>query len=251
MKCKLCGEEINSKPDSRLILNKYSANYYLCPKCGLYFIDAPTWLDEAYNDVITFKDTGIMMRNKINEIKVSNIIDQEGVMLDYGGGFGIFARMMRDKGYDFRWFDKFAEPLIIKGFEYRDEKIDWITCFECLEHLDDVCGDIDKIFKISHNVIFSTELYDASSIHNNDSWNYLCLETGQHIAFYSEETMKYLARKYNTNYYNISGLHVFSENKMSIYERAIKKIKIKLLLKLNKFSYKYCEIDNKNLAKIR
>ena len=249
MKCKLCKNEIKQKSGERKILNKYTATYYYCDNCGLYFINNPTWLDEAYNDVITFKDTGIMMRNQANVIIVGIVLGKnKGVMLDYGGGFGIFARMMRDRGYDFRWFDKYAEPLLIKGFEYKNEKIEWITCFECLEHLDDVNGDIDNIFKISHNVIFSTELYDINSIYTDDSWKYLCLDTGQHISFYSEKTMQYIAQKYNTNYYNICGLHIFSENKMNKVDIFFKKFKIKFLLKYNKVSYKYCEIDNNNFS---
>ena len=245
MNCKLCGEEIKNKPDIRKILNKYSACYYTCSKCGLYYVDSPVWLGEAYNDVIAFNDTGIMMRNKINVIKVSNIINRNGIMLDYGGGFGIFARMMRDVGYDFRWFDKFAAPLLIKGFEYNHEKIDWITCFECLEHFDDVRGDIDKLFTISKNIIISTELYDPSNIHTDSTWDYLCLETGQHITFYSLETMKFIAEKYNVYYYHICGLHVFSEKKIGYFKRAYIRIKTKVQLFLNRTSYFYCAKDRK------
>ena len=40
----------------------------------------------------------------------------------------------------------------------------------------------------------------------------------------------------------------FSENKMNKVDIFFKKFKIKFLLKYNKVSYKYCEIDNNNFS---
>ena len=46
--------------------------------------------------------------------------------LDYGGGYGILVRLMRDVGYDFYWFDKYSQNIFAKGFECKD-KIDYIV----------------------------------------------------------------------------------------------------------------------------
>ncbi len=46
----------------------------------------------------------------------------------------MFTRLMRDYGFDFLHYDKHTQNLFARGFEFHDEKIEAITCFECFEH---------------------------------------------------------------------------------------------------------------------
>ena len=116
-KCPICGNT-GIEIFSTIVLGKYNVKYYQCETCALVFTEPPFWLSEAYENTLADIDTGVMTRNMINAIKVSTILDtcfsSCREFVDYGGGYGLFSRLMRDHGYDYRWFDLYAEPLVVK-----------------------------------------------------------------------------------------------------------------------------------------
>ena len=242
MNCKLCGEVV-LKIQSHLILNKYDVSYFQCKRCGLIFTENPYWIDEAYSSAIAAQDTGIIQRNIINARNVSRILhalqDRNGIYLDYGGGPGTFVRLMRDKGYDFLWYDKYSMPIFSKGFEYRGQDLTATTAFEVFEHLVDVKEEIEKMLDTSDFLLFSTICYDKKITPPPTDWWYFVYEEGQHVAFYSEQTFRYLAKEYNRSYYKIMGYHVLASKQVS-------KFKLIYLNLLNLF-YKYI-IDRKKFV---
>ena len=84
--------------------------------------EKPYWLEEAYSTPIAAEDTGILKRNYDNRIIASAVIEgffnAGAQFLDYGGGWGILTRLMRDDGYDFYLMDKYSENLFARGFDY-------------------------------------------------------------------------------------------------------------------------------------
>lgn len=67
-----------------------------------------------------------MMTRTVDNVLLTNVLVKkfygtESYFLDYGGGYGIFTRMMRVLGYDWAGYDKFAKNLAAQRFEY-DEK---------------------------------------------------------------------------------------------------------------------------------
>jgi len=70
-------------------------------------------------------------------------------------------------------------------------KIDVITAFEIFEHFVNPLEDLEKIFSISHNVIFSTELL-PNPVPKPNEWWYYGLEHGQHISFTQNKHYKRL-----------------------------------------------------------
>lgn len=232
MKCKIC----NSKTEQlfqAVILKKYNIKYYNCEHCGFLQTEEPFWLEEAYIESITISDTGYMGRNLHLSRKLTILLilffNKNSKYLDYAGGYGVFVRMMRDLGFDFYWDDKFTTNLFAKGFEYQDEKIEAITSFESFEHFDNPIIEIEKLVKISKNIIFSTVIL-PNPIPYPENWWYYGLEHGQHISFYNKKTFAYIAKKFNLNYINLGGsLHLLSEKKL-FYN-------VKYLLKLTKFGF--------------
>lgn len=219
------------------ILQKYEVQYYQCPTCAFIYTDSPYWLPEAYsgNNAIVDIDTGIMQRNVTDVLLVNMLVklcfSAGKYFLDWGGGYGIFTRMMRDLGYNWLWYDKYSENLVARGFEYCDfaesgkrEKIDLITAFELFEHFDNPLKEIEELLSVSKNIVFSTEIYDDDFVYKNlKDWWYYAPQTGQHIGFYSKKTLEYLAKMNHVHYYKINNcMHLFTERKISI-------TKIKLL----------------------
>jgi hypothetical protein len=178
----------------------------------------PFWLEEAYESAIGISDTGIIRRNQHFAERSSGIIfsfyDINNKFLDYAGGYGIFVRMMRDKGFDFYWDDPFAKNLFAKGFEYnKKHEIELITAFECFEHFTNPVSELKKILELSENILFSTTLFSGSPPNPNDWW-YYSLASGQHISFYSVKTLKYLAEEFNLHLCtNNKDFHMFSQKK--------------------------------------
>lgn len=219
MYCKICNNNNKSQFKST-IMNKYIVDYFHCAKCGFLQTEYPFWLEEAYAEPINITDTGYLQRNLYLSQKLTIILrhmfDKEAKYLDYAGGYGVFVRLMRDVGFDFYWDDKFTANLFAKGFEYKmgGVGIDAITTFESFEHFVSPVEEIDNMLNISKNIIFTTNLL-PDPIPKPDEWWYYGLEHGQHISFYSHNTMKFLANKYALNYYYLGGIHVLTANRLN------------------------------------
>ncbi|SFG89773.1 Methyltransferase domain-containing protein [Desulfotomaculum arcticum] len=238
--CRLCGGYQLEYIFSHLILKKYNVKYYICNNCQLLQTEKPYWLEEAYvSSISTSLDTGIMSRN-INLCKISSafiyfLLPKDEKFIDYGGGYGIFTRLMRDVGYDFYSYDKYNKSLFAKGFEAVScQEYVGATAFEVFEHLDNPNETLDDIFSYlqNKNVLFSTVLY-GNWPPNPDDWWYYVFDTGQHIAFYNIKTLRWIAEKYNLNLWsNGRSLHYLSENKISTW-------KLNALSRINKVLFPY------------
>jgi len=192
--------------------------------------EEPYWLDEAYKESINASDTGYMQRNlnlsKKLTILLSLVFNKNDSFLDYAGGYGVFARLMRDIGFNYYWDDKYTINLFARGFEYSKEGIDAITTFESFEHFINPLEEIEKMLQISKTVIFSTELL-SSNVPETKDWWYYGLDHGQHISFYNENTFQFIANKYGLNYYNLGSLQLLTNKNIPQY--------VKLVLKFSKF----------------
>ena len=218
MNCKLCNQ-ITNKIFNHLVLNKYNVEYFYCESCKFIQTENPYWLNETYQNPIASIDTGIIKRNLLFTKRTSTILfflfNKNKIFLDYGGGYGIFVRMMRDVGYDFYWEDKFAKNLVSKGFDISDsiEGIELLTSFECFEHFINPIGEISDLLQKSNNILFSTELF-YNQPPKPEAWWYYNFEAGQHISLYSKQSLKQIAKKFNLNLCSDNrGFHLLSKKK--------------------------------------
>lgn len=218
MKCKICLSESEIFAVFP-VMNQYSVKYYRCPNCGFICTEAPYWLNEAYNNPIADQDIGILKRN----MELSNIVSSilkiiypsAHAMLDFGGGYGIFTRMMRDMGFDYYWTDKYAQNLFAQHFEKNEEHYDVVTAMELFEHFVDPLKEVNDILKYSEVLIFSTELVSKIAPPPIADWWYYAPEEGQHISFYTPESLELLALKFGKNYVHVGNINIFSNNIIS------------------------------------
>ncbi len=219
MQCRICENKELKKLFNHKILNKYDVDYFFCNSCGLIQTGKSFWLSEAYSNPINISDTGYVSRNlslsRKTFILFLSLFGKKYDFLDYAGGYGLFTRLMRDCGLNFFTTDKYTENLFAKGFNYENQKIKAISCFECFEHFEDPAGEINNMLKISKNIFFSTIIFDENNIPKKNWW-YYGFEHGQHISIYSLKTLKYIAHKNNLFFYsNNKNLHIFLEKKIS------------------------------------
>lgn len=255
MNCKICSHKSDRIFISK-ILGKYDVSYFRCDKCLFIQTEEPFWLAEAYSSgAISALDVGIMSRNLRLLNKTQNILRRlfsdftNFSAVDYGGGHGIFVRMMRDKGFNFYRQDLHAENLYARYFDIDDllgkHKFNILTAFEVFEHLPNPIVEITKMFSHSDIILLSTELQPSTDISRLKDWWYIGQESGQHISFYTKDSFLKIAKETDSYYYTDSvNLHIlskmklpldpFSEDQRSLIKKSIiQKIVAKLNSKFN------------------
>src|ERR1043166_3073640 len=222
--CNVC-ESPNELFGTGLVLNKYNVNFFRCPRCGFIQTETPYWLDEAYATPIASSDIGYVSRNvgmaRGTRALISLAFDANKRFVDYGGGYGMFVRLMRDAGFDFWRYDRHCENLFAQGFDLnasslaKNQTFELLTAFEVFEHLVDPRQELEQMLKLSPTIFFSTLILPdpAPAI---GSWWYYVLAHGQHIAFYTVRSLEVLAEKHNLKLCtNGQSLHLLSRAKIS------------------------------------
>jgi hypothetical protein len=222
MQCKICNQ-----PSARIftteVLLQYQVSYYQCSNCQFIQTENPYWLPEAYKEAISTLDIGYLTRNllytDITEKLISNYFNPQQQYLDYGGGYGMFVRLMRDRGYRFYRQDSYCENLFARFLDITDldhnkpQQFELLTAFEVFEHLVNPLAEIEKMFSYSNSILFSTELQPHVNITSPADWWYFVPETGQHIALFSKNALLQLCKQFSCNLYsNGSTLHLLTKH---------------------------------------
>jgi hypothetical protein len=205
------------------VLNKYNVDYFICENCGFVQTEEPYWLNEAYSEAINRTDVGLVSRNmmfaKISKVLIPAFFNKSGKFVDYGGGYGLFVRMMRDSGLDFYWFDKACPNLFAKGFvadTAGEIHYELVTAFEVFEHLANPLSEVEHMLEFSKNILFSTELLPDNDRKPVDWW-YYGFGHGQHISFYTTKSLELIAKRYKMYFCSNGALHLFSKDKINRY----------------------------------
>ncbi len=130
--------------------------------------------------------------------------------LDYGGGNGLLARILRESGWQSVSYDPFVDR--DTGIETLG-KFDLITAFEVFEHVPDVSRLMENLRALlapGGMVIFSTVLSDGNLRFNQRiTWPYAAPRNG-HISLYSGTSLGVLAGRYGWKVASFSMLvHIF------------------------------------------
>lgn len=225
--CPICKKEVLPLIEVRL-LRKYSKALYRCPGCDCAFYPKPEWLDEAYSKAISDLDTGILER----AVDISNVLTpfmffsrfRKEPILDFGGGIGVLARMMRDRGFRASSHDPMAE----KAFSTPDDgniKYSVITMIEVLEHLPDPMTSLQELSSQSSLIFISTLATPSRGIEAD--WWYLLPDTGQHIFFPSAKTFWKISEQIGWHYVgNGKNLHVLSQQPINLIQKFLVKTQI-------------------------
>jgi hypothetical protein len=190
--CRLCKAEAAGLFSLR-ILGQHEAKYFRCGNCDLIQTELPYWLEQAYTTTYSALDVGVLYRNQFCTrltLAVAKVLGlpASAPCLDYGGGHGIFTRLMRDAGCNFVWYDKLGPNLFARKFEGLPQaQYKLVTCFEVFEHFVNVQEELARLFQPQPDYVLA-----GTILHSNPGkdWWYLVPESGQHVAFYSRRTMQ-------------------------------------------------------------
>lgn len=238
MECKICKSHCEEIFNAA-VLQKHSVAYYQCSTCQFIQTETPFWLDEAYSSVITNLDIGYIGRNnllaEITKFILRHFQTKNGIYLDYGGGYGMFVRLMRDHGFNFYRHDIYCQNIFANFFDIVDLenstnlKFDLLTCFEVFEHLENPINEIETMLQHSSSILFTTQIQPKITFKSEKEWWYFSPETGQHIAFYTKNTLQFIAKHFNCRLYsNGINLHLLTQKQYYINPTILASIVFKL-----------------------
>jgi hypothetical protein len=144
------------------------------------------------------------------------MFDKEAKFIDYGAGYGVLVRVMRDLGFDFYWHDKYCDNIFAKHFVANGEtRFELLTAFEVFEHLVDPLSEIKAMLAFSNNLLFSTQLA-PNEVQKVGDWWYFAPEHGQHVAFYTVEALQVISKVFNLHLSTDGvGTHLLSQKPVS------------------------------------
>ena len=189
---------------TQTLLGRLPVRYWRCPRCDLIETDAPTWLDEAYQSALSALDTGALERSasmlRLTALLAAAVkLPHDAACLDWGAGHGVFVRMARDAGMNFFGTDRYAQQLYARGYEADlSRRYTLVTAFEVWEHFVDVEEELARLFAVAPDyVLVGTVLHEGPA----PGWWYFMAETGQHVCFFSERTMRHVAERFGYEAY--------------------------------------------------
>ena len=179
------------------VRGKHQAFLHECHNCRFTYISNPHWLDESFSSELNDLDIGSVDRCLVLadfvEVLIRSMKSSKSRFLDWGGGYGLLSRIMRDRGLDFVSHDIYTRPLFVESSSnLNSETFELITMSEVALHLVDPVPVFTKIMESTDVLVFTAVI--APTVIPNDWW-YLMPDTGQHVAIYHEETLQALAKK--------------------------------------------------------
>lgn len=224
MNCLICGNNNTVILFEAAVMFKLKVRYYQCGNCASIQTEKPYWLDEAYKKAITAADIGLLARNidlsnSVFDLVVNNF-DCSKRFLDFGGGYGVMVRLLRDRGLDFYRQDIYCENLFAINHDIADlieqaRQFELVTCFEVFEHVHDPHKLFEELQKYAPNILISTQLLPTKEFKSAADWWYFAPEMGQHVTFYTLRSLEIIARQYNMHLYsNGQNLHLFTSGEL-------------------------------------
>ena len=195
---KSCVDHVQARPP----LYGHAIYYRRCPACGFLFTNAfddwapADFATHIYNAGYARVDPDYRERRPLSQAefvtKLFAAHRQRLSVLDYGGGNGTFARMLRAYGFNrCDIYDPFTP-----GFDALPEgTYNLVTCFETLEHTPDPVGCVRTILdRLSDDgvVLFSTLVLPADfAACGGLGWWYVGPRNG-HISIHTEQSLALL-----------------------------------------------------------
>jgi len=205
--------DFNKTCDSRLYprgLAGVPVVYHACPNCKFIFTTffdrfPPDWWRRfVYNEqYVEIDPEYIDKRPRVNAIEIRNLLRgrRDVVGLEFGGGSGLTAALLREKGFAFDSFDPYGVNDVDSS---RRGQYNFCSAIEVFEHLHDPVRSLEDIVGMCSKgpltVLIKTSTTDATvSPRSRLSWWYAGPRNG-HISLFSKAALQLLAERCGLSY---------------------------------------------------
>jgi SAM-dependent methyltransferase len=178
--------------------------YHRCPVCRFIFTTAMDHFSQedferfVYNDQYALIDPDYQeVRPRGNAALVGQLLSEAKFarILDYGGGNGRLAALLREAGFpNVETYDPFVPRFASKP----EGRFDFVICFEMLEHSTDpgrTLADIIACLTDSGIILLSTLLQPADIDRQGLSWWYAAPRNA-HVSLYSYTSLEKLVARF-------------------------------------------------------
>ena len=207
-RCRVCDSKLKrwfTVSLSEKLAGMRSLSYHKCSKChALHCVDMLDWTNDefkkyVYNDRYIELDPEFLHKRPENNkgylCTLFGDVKQHAIHLDYGGGNGELAKLMRSDGWDSYSYDPFYDT----PYDLRDD-YNLISAFEVLEHHPkpmELMSELKSRLEPYGMIVFSSAFsnnhvpYDKPGDY---SWWYANPRVG-HIILHSFESVEHMARE--------------------------------------------------------
>lgn len=218
--CPVCESAVR-KVGTKTLLGRHAVEYFSCDTCHYWGTEDPYWLEEAYAEAVGRTDTGLVQRNVSLARQLLPVLvamhGADATYVDWAGGYGLFVRLMRDYGLDFRWQDLYSKNVLARGFEFSEAEhggsVAAVTALEALEHSPAPVPFVREIFQRTG----ASDLFITQELHHgvDFDWWYLSPAGGQHVSFFDATTLRALARRVGASVHTRGSLHLITKRQVS------------------------------------
>jgi hypothetical protein len=225
--CAICRASVRAFGEARM-LGDINVRYFRCEACSFVQTESPHWLARAYASAITQQDLGLVARNLELADRTEAVVrlchDPGGRFLDFGGGYGMLVRLLRDRGMDFHLHDPhcmnlFAGPAQIDSVEA--SRWELVTAFELLEHLENPAQEVERLMRLTDTLLCSTVLL-PDPVPRPGEWHYYGLDHGQHISLFTRRALELLASRCGARFVtNGVNLHILTRARVPAWRHRL------------------------------
>jgi SAM-dependent methyltransferase len=199
----------------RLSLSGIPIYYRRCTTCRFVFTDAfDTWSEQAFLEYI-YNENYVVVDPDFVEVRPSLNAKAIGLafaasrstirILDYGGGNGRMAELLREQGFSATTYDPFSIHNQLPSCRF-----DLVTCLEVAEHAPfptQTIASINSLLNEDGAILFSTLLQPDNFDVLGLNWWYVGPRNG-HVSLYTSETLTRLFAVHRMRVTSLSeGLH--------------------------------------------
>jgi glycosyltransferase involved in cell wall biosynthesis len=216
--CRLCGSPAG-QVFSREVLSRHIVGYFRCETCGSLQPETPYWLEEAYSLNAEALDGAASAKSMLHFLTFRRLLEILDVKtfdrcVDYCGGTGLFARLMRDLGYNYSTFDRNGGGELCAAARWYDfdRQAKLVTIFDGIEKFTDPRHEWQTIFSAEPDFVVGTAtLYGGEDA----AWPQLAAEVGQRVFFHTANALSEVASRHGRWAYQVGQYFIMSRVPLS------------------------------------